>query len=188
MTQAVFTSDQSRTHLNFHASVDTGFDVNGAIETNDNVFLPSVNARANADARCEYTFIQIVTCRISFWNDGNLPALSTPRRSFTLFCVRYRSQGSSFTYQSLLLQSEEFVTFYFSINNTAQNTGPGIRQVEPKRVKDKHWEVVVLCSSVFKLGCFSLLSDFLINMINMIKLWNGSPMHPIPAPEILNYP
>ena len=66
MTQAVFTSDQSRTHLNFDVSVDTGFDVNGAIETNDNVFLPSVNAIANADARCEYTVIQIVTCRISF--------------------------------------------------------------------------------------------------------------------------
>ena len=62
MTQTVFTSGQSRTHLNFDARVDTGFGVNGAIETN--ALLSSVNARVNADARCEYTFIQIV--RISF--------------------------------------------------------------------------------------------------------------------------
>ena len=62
MTQAVFTSDQSRTHLNFDASVDTGFGVNDAFETN--ALLSSVNARVNADAQCEYTFKQIV--RISF--------------------------------------------------------------------------------------------------------------------------
>ena len=40
MTQAVFTSDQSRTHLNFDASVDTGFGVNGAFETNERVIGP----------------------------------------------------------------------------------------------------------------------------------------------------
>ena len=44
--------NQFRTQLNFDASVDADADVvNGVIETN--IFLPSINARVNADGRCE---------------------------------------------------------------------------------------------------------------------------------------
>ena len=127
--------------------------------------------------------VTLTDCQnISVWCGGNLPELSTQWRIFTLFCVRNRSQQSSFTYQSLLLQSEEFVTLFFSSTILYRKSmAPEIHLVESSALEisvEKLLSYAVVRSiegAVSVSRFFSFLSDFWINKNELLKHYELAP-------------